>query len=742
MANTRVTGRVVFAGTTNGIPDLTVTAVDFDPFFNEDDVLGKVKTDADGRFDINYSPDAYSTWKFDRKPDIVVRVYGPRYSDPKLFGTRLLHETKEQEDVTDATFDAGEIRIHPDNIDGWLVTHATLNPESGTPVFLFDGNAIEYLVDGDKMFPAITDATTGANTSVNLMSLLFEVKTNFITKFKSSFDPLNPPSTNCMDAMEATLEEELIKKAINPSNRLVNVIVNDKPLIDDTATEVEEFFKLTGVNANRFKKGFNILHSKNIIIDGKTAIVMGSPLKQAYFSDERHHIRDARHKGALHHDVSLRITGPAVAQIDKTFATVWRATGKPLTIITPDQIDQSEGDNVASVQILRTLAGGAFLKKNPGDEDLPFGETGILEAYERAIINAERYIYIENQYFTSPEIIDTLIARMKDTSKPKLHIILVLNFASDLPGYPDRQVDNVNQLKNAATSNGHKLEAYTIWTRALDPGTNEFEIMPVDVHTKVAIIDDKWATVGSANLDGTSMNYHEIGLIATGAIVDRLLDKIRPGNDFAKFLWDVIWVLFFFTFKEGFGFSLLIVLKILKFVYNLITDFDGTLEKFRETLGDVGDIPGLVKAAFIRPAAHALPNRSRQPFRSVELNVVIYNGIAGQPATTVVKQLRERLWKEHLGLDNLPADMQDVPALPAPLNWVETWNSRAETTVQQIKDEVAPGPRILKWTGDTNARDYLRELKIRTKNLRDRAVKFTFGECELEDKKKAFKWPV
>ncbi|HEX8145045.1 MAG TPA: phospholipase D family protein [Pyrinomonadaceae bacterium] len=750
MANTGVKGRVVFAGTGEGIPDLTVTAVDFDPFFNEDDVLGKVKTDAQGRFQISYSASAYSSWKIDRKPDIVVRIYAPRYTDPKLFGTRLLHETKEVEEVTDTVLEVGEIKIHPDNIDGWLVTHATLHPEVATPVALFNGNEIEHLVDGDTMFPAITDAVTGAKTSVNLMTLLFEVKSNFITKFKGSFDPLNPPSSNCLDAMEATLEEELIRKAINPSAKLVNVMVHDKPLVDDTATEVEEFFANTGVNTNRFKKGFNILHSKNLIIDGETAIIMGSPLKQPYFSDDRHHIRDARHKGGLHHDVSLKVTGPAVAHINKTFETVWKATGKPLTMITPGQIDERQGDNVASVQVVRTLAGGAFRARGAGDEDIPHGETGILEAYERAINNAERYIYIENQYFTSHEIINALIARMKDSSKPKLHIILVLNFSCDFPGYADRQVDNVNQLKSCAKDNGHQLAAFTIWTRAEKRGVPagsqpEFEIMPVDVHTKVAIIDDKWATVGSANLDGTSMNYHEIALITIGALTDRLLDKLGLGDDFLKFLWEAFWYLFFFAFKERFGFELKILLKILKFAYKLITDFDATLDKIRETLGDVGDIPGLVRDAFIRTAAHAVPNRARQPMRSVELNLVIYNGIAGLPATTVIKPLRERLWKEHLGLANLPADMQEVPALPTPLNWVDTWNSRAAANLNEIKNEIAPAshpPKILTYTGDTKAKAYLRELKVSTKNLRDKAVKYDFGKCRLEDQKRSFKWPV
>ncbi len=759
MANKGVKGRIVFVGTDNGISNLTVTAVDFDPFFNEDDILSKGKTDANGNFELTYSHEDFTFWDPRRNPDIVVRVFGPRYAkpanpaNPELFGFRLLHETKEAEDINDEMLNVGVIEIHPDNIDGWLVTHATLNPEIGTPVSLFQGNEIKYLVDGDTMFPAITDAAMGAKNSINLMGLLFEVKKGeekkLITKFKSSFDPTNPPSSNCRGAMEATLEEELVKKALNPGGKLVNVMVNDKPLLDDTATEVTEFFRNTGVNTTSFKKGFAILHAKNMIVDGESAILMGSPLRQAYFNDDRHAIRDARHNGSLFHDVSLQVKGPAVAKIDKTFATVWKATGKPLTMITPDSIEAVAGENIASVQVLRTMPGGTFKATNPGDEDLPHGETGILEAYERAIINAERYIYIENQYFTSPEVVDALIGRMKDTSKPKLQIILVLNVGvTDLPGYPNRQVDIINQLKIPAEAHGHQLGIYTLWSRAEEPGSGgaAFEIMPIYVHSKLAIIDDKWATVGSANLDGTSMNYHEIGLIAWGGIFDSLIaPKFELGNEFTKFLWDAFWYVLFFLVKEIL--NLKIILMIIKFAFALIDDFFGTIEKIKETMSDFLDIKELLGAVLIRTSEHALPHRSRQPFRSVELNLVMYNGIAGQPDTTVIKQLRDQLWKEHLGLESLPPEMQEVPADPASMNWVETWNSRANDNLQAIKNDLAPAPsrttRILAWTGDTNAEAYLRELKIRTKNLRELAHKFDFNNCKFDTKKqKPFSWPI
>jgi phosphatidylserine/phosphatidylglycerophosphate/cardiolipin synthase-like enzyme len=736
MANKGVAGQIVDAETGNGIKDLTVSVVDFDPFFNEDDVLATGKTNQDGKYQLNYAKDSYSLWRADRNPDIVVRVFGP--------GHRLLHETKEEKDVTADILNIPLIKIHQNAINGWLVTHTTLNPENGTPVFLFKGNEITHLVDGDTVFPEVTKAAKRANTIINLMNLAFAVDSNLITEFKSGIDPLKRPPADCKSVMEATLEDVLKKQTGIP----IHVLVANIPLsADDTVSEVRKFFEnTTHVKASDFRKGFDLLHAKAITFDGFMAILMGSPLRQTYFNDARHHILDIRHNGALTHDVNIQIAGPAVAHIDKTFATLWKSTGKTLPNIAPGTIgERAASDNVASVQVLRTLPGDTFKKINPDDEDLPHGETGILEAYQRAIVNAERYIYIETQYFTSPEIVDTLIERLNDTTKPKLQLIFVLNLRPDLPGYPDRQIDVVNQIKIPVEKHGHKLGVYTLWSRSeavkkTPEGKTTFEIMPICVHSKVAIIDDTWATVGTANLDGTSLNYHEVGLLVTGYIAEKFIEKIHLGNDFAKFVWDAFWMLFFYITKTIL-FDLKTLLIIVGAIILVIKDF----KKILEILSEIPDIVTLYKRIHARTSQHALPNRSQQPGRSVELNLVIYNGIAGQSQNKVAKQLRERLWLEHLGLQALPADLQTIPQNPADMKWVEFWDSRAKANLEAIKkDEALPNnetTKILEWAAEPNAKDYLRSLKVRTKHLRNQAQKYDFGECKV-DEGKLLPWPI
>jgi hypothetical protein len=71
-------------------------------------------------------------------------------------------------------------------------------------------------------------------------------------------------------------------------------------------------------------------------------------------------------------------------------------------------------------------------KTNPR---LAEGEHGVLAAYKDAIRTAERFIYIENQYFVQPQITEALVQRMR--ANPGLQLILLLNNCADIPFYSE-----------------------------------------------------------------------------------------------------------------------------------------------------------------------------------------------------------------------------------------------------------------------------------------------------------------
>jgi phosphatidylserine/phosphatidylglycerophosphate/cardiolipin synthase-like enzyme len=724
MADRTIEGRIVFTGTNNGIKDLEVVAVDLDLFFSEDE-LGSALTNGNGDFKITYSQSRYDDWLPGRNPDIVVRVKAP--------GRRQLHETSEQSNVAVPALKIATIELHRANVEGWLVTNATLDPtnpkldSAGVPVTWTSGNRVEILKDGETLFPQLTDAIGKANQSIRFINMNFWLGANLITKFPPKndpthpFDPLNPKIG--VPVVGERFHEILKTRAIAKKLSSTNVLVQDIPFIDqipvipyllrrlkdiDTADEVTEFFRGSPV-AVRLLSVLSLsnlptfMHAKAVVIDGTTAFVLGSTFARSYFGAEDHLINDARHGEKLIHDVSLKVEGPAVEQIDRSFTTLWNAADSSASALSPAPPQAAVVQPGLGVQVVRTLPGGTFTSSHTGSVDLPHGETGILEAYQRAIANATRFVYLEDQYFTAPEIFQALLQRMVQASN--LEVVIVMNTKPDVSGYPEKQIQLFKQfqdelvtqlMKKLGLTKGlaeaqvkKRLGMFTLWS--CNEQKRKYEIMPIYVHAKVAIVDDIWATIGSANLDGASLNQIQLDTIVQGF----LASLVETGKLGWKILAGVI----------------LTIAAPLVFLTVWAT-----------------------KLGLSRPTQHANPGQSRQPTRSTELNVVICEK-APDPTlpNAAVVDFREALWREHLGMASLPNPVS---------GWVDVWANRAGEKLKNLQQDPKIAvplrkkhpAKILSWVPQIDSGKYLRALGIATLdlNIRSKADDFDFQKGQWE----------
>lgn len=243
-----------------------------------------------------------------------------------------------------------------------------------------------------------------------------------------------------------------------------------------------------------------VMHPKMVIVDGERAVVLGSPFGQRYFDDQLHAIEDPRrgsNRSPVVHDVSVAVIGPAVRHIDETFHMFWNEDLQaPAPIPATAPAAQAGGeDGVARVQIVRTLSGGRFKSLNDRSEK------GILEAYLRAFAAARNVIFVETQYFTDSIIKDALVEVLRDATS-QVQVILLLNIKPDIPRYPERQARHVEALRAVG---GNRLGVFTRWS--YDHTKTPPWVAPVYLHTKAAVVDDSWATIGSANLDGLSLDH-------------------------------------------------------------------------------------------------------------------------------------------------------------------------------------------------------------------------------------------
>jgi phosphatidylserine/phosphatidylglycerophosphate/cardiolipin synthase-like enzyme len=234
-------------------------------------------------------------------------------------------------------------------------------------------------------------------------------------------------------------------------------------------------------------------HEKTIVIDDRIAFVGGIDLTT--FHADRWDTQDHKPRGAVGwHDVAARVAGPAVRDVAENFAMRWQAiTGETLP---PVATPSSAGD--IEVQVVRTVPDGTY-------PQLPRGDFRIMESYLRALRAAQRFIYLENQFLWSPEILQVLREKLAKPPTPDFRVVLVL------PARPDSGGDDTRgQLGTLvqADGNGGRLLACTLYAIG---GEKDW---PVYVHAKVGIVDDAWMTIGSANLNEHSLfNDTEMNLV-------------------------------------------------------------------------------------------------------------------------------------------------------------------------------------------------------------------------------------
>lgn len=356
---------------------------------------------------------------------------------------------------------------------GWLVTD-----ETGEPTEWCEGNEVEVFIDSD-LFAEIAKTVARARSYVNLSQLLF-------------FPEFMPTGDGHSRLVEAFL-------AANRRGCAVRILVNENLVVPDTYDELLEHFQAegdNGVEVRRLTMSPNVLHAKVLIVDGVEAFVIGPPFEQKYWDTPRHALTEARRGAASPlHDMSLRVRGPAVAALDRFFVEFWNLSGAGSPPIEPCASPPRAADQ--HLQLAHTIP-PALLPHAPG------GERTILEGLQRALASAERFIYIENQYFTNGSLAACIRAALD--RNPRLEAILVLNEWTDIPTYISWQA---RRLAEMGWPDHPRLGVFSLWSPAPRPK----EMRPIYVHSKLAMADDAWATLGTANFDSMSLEEStEFGL--------------------------------------------------------------------------------------------------------------------------------------------------------------------------------------------------------------------------------------
>jgi phosphatidylserine/phosphatidylglycerophosphate/cardiolipin synthase-like enzyme len=246
-------------------------------------------------------------------------------------------------------------------------------------------------------------------------------------------------------------------------------------------------------------------HQKFVVIDGALAFRGGMDVCEARWDDRRHlaehplRYSHGRPQKPYHEVQAFVAGGDAPTALGDLFVQRWaRAGGDPLVL--PPALESPRFEPPPG---LLPLPGGALALSRTDPR-----RTGSLREVEQLLVDAigaaEQCVYAETQYFSSRRIFGALVSRMQAAGRPKLEIVVIVNERAEAIkeelAVGLRQAEILEKLREVAGATGHALGIY--WSR---PEGKADTFPATYIHSKLTIVDDRFLSVGSANLTNRSM---------------------------------------------------------------------------------------------------------------------------------------------------------------------------------------------------------------------------------------------
>jgi phosphatidylserine/phosphatidylglycerophosphate/cardiolipin synthase-like enzyme len=348
------------------------------------------------------------------------------------------------------------------------------------------GNDVEVLIDGAEALSRLTAELRKARSRVHLAGWY-----------------ISPWFALTRDGDRVELRSFLEQLAERIDVRVLLWAGSPLPLFHPDRKDVDgvrhalEFGSRIRVARDPKERPMHCHHEKLVVIDDRVAFVGGIDLTT--YEGDRWDTPEHPARGRLGwHDAAVVIRGPVVADAAEHFRLRWREIADEE--LPPPMRPRRAGD--VELQFVRTVPEHVY-------EALPRGDFRILEAYTRALRSAQKLVYLENQFFWSSEIAEILQQKLADPPSPDFRVVLLL------PANPNNGRDDTRgQLADLLDCDSGAGRVLACTLTAL----GERGPCPVYVHAKIGILDDRWLTIGSANLNEHSLfNDSEVNVVTCDA---------------------------------------------------------------------------------------------------------------------------------------------------------------------------------------------------------------------------------
>lgn len=306
-----------------------------------------------------------------------------------------------------------------------------------------EGNQVDVLRNGDRIFPAMFDAIRAATSSVDFLTFVY---------WQGSIG--EEMASLLGERAAAGVRVRVILDAIG-------ALSMDRGLVERMVAAGAHVEWFRPVNKVRFWEANHRSHRKVLICDEEVAFTGGIGIADEWRGD-------ARDPGEWR-DTHFRVRGPAVDGLRAAFVQNWAETGRGLF---DEGVDRFPVQPVAGPSTVQVVRGAAQA-----------GWSDVATLVRSLLALARERVRITTAYFV-PD--DATMRVLADTARRGVEVDVVL---------PGRHVDK-RFMQLASQSQYHRL---------LDAGVRLWSYEVSMLHAKVLTVDGQVASVGSANLTGRSL---------------------------------------------------------------------------------------------------------------------------------------------------------------------------------------------------------------------------------------------
>jgi cardiolipin synthase len=319
------------------------------------------------------------------------------------------------------------------------------------------GNHVTLLHDGAQALPAMLEAIENAEREI-LLEMYWFGSDRTGRQFADAL----------MERAQNGVRVRIIYDAVGS-------IQSDPGMFQDmreAGCEVEEFNPIAPWRA-RFRVGLvnHRDHRKLLVVDRQVGFTGGVNLGDEWAPSDL--------GGGGWRDDTIGIEGPAVEQMGDIFDHSWRLIVQPPTASGPGLVSPHDSDDGAGSKVL------VLANHYRGER------RAIRHVYLRRIESARRSVCITNSYFVP----DGRIQRALATAAARGVEVKII-----VPGKSD-----VTAVWHAARK---------LYGRLLEAGIQLYEWQGSMLHAKTAVIDGRWCTIGTYNLDSRSFRFN-LEVVAT-----------------------------------------------------------------------------------------------------------------------------------------------------------------------------------------------------------------------------------